>query len=96
MTGVSLAQQSDNTPYSRFGIGELSDNHLNHIRQMGGLGSAVIDVYHFNVLNPASYSYLDVFALDIGLFGKYSTLRDQNNTSNIWTGNIDYLAFAFP
>lgn len=63
---------------------------------MGGLGSAVIDVYHFNVLNPASYSYLDVFALDIGLFGKYSTLRDQNNTSNIWTGNIDYLAFAFP
>lgn len=96
VTGLAIAQQSDNTPYSRFGIGELADNHLNHIRQMGGLGSAVIDVYHFNVLNPASYSYLDVFALDIGLFGKYSTLRDQNNTSNIWTGNIDYLAFAFP
>jgi hypothetical protein len=98
MASCSLmnAQQSDNTPYSRFGIGELADNHMNHLRQMGGLGSAVIDVYQFNVLNPASYSYLNAFALDVGLFAKHNTLRDEKNKSNIWTGNIDYLAMGFP
>jgi hypothetical protein len=91
-----FGQQSDNSPYSRFGIGELSDNHFNYLRQMGGLGTAPIDQYHFNVLNPASLSHLSNFSLDVGLFAKYNTLRDGNQENNIWTGNIDYLAFAFP
>lgn len=90
------AQQAENTPYSRYGLGEIADNSFNHLRQMGGLGSAVIDVHQFNVLNPASYSYLQTFSLDVGVFAKYNQLNDEKNTSKVWTGNIDYVAFAFP
>jgi hypothetical protein len=90
------AQQSENSPYSRFGIGELADNNFNHIRHMGGVGTANIDQYQFNTLNPASYSFLNMYSFDIGVFAKYNSLQDSRNKSSIWTGNIDYLAFAFP
>lgn len=63
---------------------------------MGGVGSATIDQYQFNMLNPASYSYLNMYSFDIGVFAKYNSLQDSKNKSSVWTGNIDYLAFAFP
>lgn len=96
MSPFVFSQQSENSPYSRFGLGEIADNNLNHTRQMGGLSTATIDLYQFNSLNPASYSFLNVFALDVGVFAKYNQLKDNKNKSDIWTGNIDYIAMAFP
>ncbi|MBK9254731.1 MAG: hypothetical protein IPM42_04525 [Saprospiraceae bacterium] len=90
------AQKSDNSPYSRFGIGDLSDNNFNHTRQMGGLGASFLDGYHINIVNPASYSFLNATAFDVGVFAKRTTLTDSRNTNTFWTGNLEYLSLAFP
>lgn len=89
-------QQTENSPYSRFGLGELADNNFNHLRQMGGLGASFIDAYHINIVNPASYSFLSATAFDVGLFAKYSSFSDNTQTSRLWSGNLEYLALAFP
>ena len=62
---AGTAQQNDNSPYSRYGIGDISDNNFNHTRQMSGLGSSYIDGYHINIVNPASYSFLNATALSL-------------------------------
>lgn len=90
------AQQTDNSPYSRYGFGEPADNNFNHLRQMGGLGASFIDGYHINIVNPASYSFLNATAFDFGIFAKRTWLDDKVNTSKIWSGNLDYLSLAFP
>lgn len=93
---MSTAQQNDNSPFSRFGIGDISDNNFNHTRQMSGLGASYIDGYHINIVNPASYSFLNSTAFDAGVFVKRTWLKDNLNTNKIWSGNLEYLSLAFP
>lgn len=92
----AIGQQNDNSPYSRFGIGDLADDHFNQTRSMGGLGASYIDVYSINIVNPASLAFLNATAFDVGLFVKATQLKDDHNKSNIWTGNLDHLSLAFP
>ena len=96
LTMTLLSQANDNSPYSRFGIGEITDNNFNHSRQMGGLGASYIDGYHINIVNPASYSFLNATAFDFGVFAKRTWLTENNTTNKIWSGNLDYLSLAFP
>ena len=53
------AENGINSPYSRFGIGTLSDQALGVNRQMGGLGYALRDKSYINLLNPAAVSSAD-------------------------------------
>lgn len=92
----SAGQQSGNSPYSRLGIGDMNDNNFNHLRQMSGLGASYIDGYHINIVNPASYSFLNATAFDFGVFTKKTWLKDEKNSNSFWSGNLDYLSLAFP
>ncbi len=94
--GTVISQQNDNSPYSRFGLGDISDNNFNHSRQMAGLGASYIDGYHINIVNPASYSFLQATAFDVGIFAKRTWIEDSKNTTKIWSGNLDYISLAFP
>jgi hypothetical protein len=60
-------QAQENSPYSRFGLGDLTPttNILN--RAMGGIAIPYNDLQSVNFTNPASYAYLKVTTLDIGL-----------------------------
>ena len=53
------AENGINSPYSRFGLGTLSDQNLGVNRQMGGLGYALRDNSYINLLNPAAMSVAD-------------------------------------
>lgn len=92
----SFGQQNDNSPYSRYGIGDLTDRNFNHLRQMGGLGSSFIDVYHINIVNPASLGFINATAFDFGVNGKGTILNDDNYKNTVWTGGLDYISLAFP
>ncbi|KXK37283.1 MAG: hypothetical protein J5I52_05055 [Saprospiraceae bacterium] len=93
---TTFAQTNDNSPYSRYGIGDLTDNHFGGLRQMGGLGASYIDAYQLNIVNPASYSFLNATVFDVGVFAKHTWLNDNINTSKTWTGNLEYISLAFP
>ena len=84
------------SPYSRIGLGDITDPHLMFLRQMGGIGAAYADIHHINVANPASLSFLRSTAFDVGVSLKHSSLKDEQNSQGIWSGNLEYLALAFP
>lgn len=90
------AQYSANSPYSRLGLGDPVDNNFMSLRSMGSIGASYIDPYNINVVNPASYGFLDVTSFDIGVFAKYSSLSDNTQSEGLWNGNLAYASIAFP
>ncbi len=90
------AQTNGNSPYSRYGIGDLVDENFLHLRSMGSLGSSYVDGYQINIVNPASLASLRATAFDIGLSATRSTLKSGELSSTAWNGNLQYLSLAFP
>lgn len=91
-----FAQTNGNSPYSRYGIGDLVDDNFMHTRMMGSIGTSYIDPYHINIVNPASYASLRATAFDIGLDAKRSKLTSGDNQNKSWSGNLQYISLAFP
>ena len=62
LTGIVLLAQ-DNSPYSRYGLGDLTPNTNIVNRGMGSFSAAYSDPLSINFSNPASYaaflSYLE-------------------------------------
>ncbi len=96
---TAFAQPTDNSPYSRLGLGDLTDQYFAAQGGMGGLGAAFHDGYHMNIANPASLSRLREAAFEIGLYSQYNSLNDasgQNERLKTWNGNLRYLSLGFP
>jgi hypothetical protein len=85
-----------NSPYSRFGLGDLVDQYLAAPAGMAGLSAAFHDPFHLNLLNPASLSHLQATAFEVGLDAKYSSLESGDQSETFWSGNLTYLALGFP
>lgn len=95
---VFQAQAQDNSPYSRYGIGDVlpQTNVLN--RAMGGVSLAYWDLQSVNFNNPASYARLKLTTFDVGLEYGQRTLRATNTTSSYKSRNLlpTYLNIGFP
>ena len=92
----SLSQE--NSPYSRYGIGNLAptSNILN--RSMGGISAGYADAATLNFINPASYSRLTLTTLDIAAQVDTRILKSANPAGKFTTNNavISYLQLGFP
>ncbi|WP_455997132.1 OmpP1/FadL family transporter [Phocaeicola barnesiae] len=91
------AQASTNSPYTRYGLGELSDQAFAHNAAMGGIGYALRSSEQINVMNPASYSAVDSlsFMFDIGMGLKSSNYQENGYKTNAKNASFDYLAMQF-
>lgn len=93
---ISFAQE--NSPYSRYGIGNLvpKGNILN--RGMAGVSAGIADPATVNFVNPASYSNLIYTTLDIGAEVDSRTLKSINPQGNFTSNNfiISYLQLGIP
>ncbi|THH37612.1 hypothetical protein [Neolewinella litorea] len=85
-----------NSPLSRFGLGDPMDQVHAAAAGMGGLQSTYQDAYHLNLLNPASLASLQATSFEIGLYGRASNLEDANGSATAYQGNLRYLALGFP
>lgn len=93
----SYAQSNGNSPYSRFGFGDLVDESFFYLRHMGNIGTGFADHRTINMKNPASYSYLKSTSFDVGMFAKNARYKDSNDRiSKRWSGNLGYMAIGFP
>lgn len=95
---VVPALSQDNSPWSRYGLGDIvpSGNVAN--RGMGGLSAAYSDFQTINFVNPASYSRFGPqrAILDLGL--DINSRKLSNNKGSTYTSNnayIPYLASGF-
>jgi hypothetical protein len=92
------------SPYTRFGLGDLSKNGSGQNLAMGGTGIAIHNENRFNYLNPAASSALDSTSVyfDFGVnafFNQYSfeNKSDQGTPSisnTWWNMNLHHVAFA--
>lgn len=57
LTAFSPAFSQDNSPYSRYGIGDLVPSTNIITRSMGGISAGYMDYISINFNNPATYSY---------------------------------------
>ena len=95
---VFQAKTQDNSPWSRYGLGDIvpSGNIVN--RGMGHIGAAYSDFQTINFVNPASYSRfgLQRSILDIGI--DINSRRLSDNRGSSYTSNnavVPYLAAGF-
>jgi hypothetical protein len=93
-----LAQNNTNSPYTRYGYGELADRSFGAGRAMGGVGYGIRSNKQINPLNPASYTSMDslTFIFDLGVAGQFSWFNDGLNRERHFNGNPEYVALQFP
>lgn len=91
----------DNSPYSRYGLGNLYPRMNVINRGMGGVSAAYSDVFSINYNNPASYAGLQVFQeqrskkvssarviLDAGVNFDSRKLAEPNTTSSFTSNDL--------
>lgn len=96
ITCVMMAQPKINSPYSRFGLGDLYDQNLIAPMSLGNLAATYHDPYHVNILNPASLGFQATTAFETGAHAKRTTLIENDVKRPTWSGNLNYLSLAFP
>lgn len=95
----SLAGLSQvNSPYSRFGIGDLYSSRNVVSKGMGGLATAYRDIQSVNFINPASYSNIGFVTFDLGVEAEFRTLNNQAKTERFGSANMifNYAALGVP
>lgn len=88
------------SPYSRYGLGDISDQLLPQNIGMGGIAVATNTIGGYNsinVINPASYGKINFTVIDIGASSNTTTfskigLADQQNTN----ARLSHILFAMP
>lgn len=103
------ATAQENSPFSRYGLGDLTPNHNVFTRGMGGISAGVADFITYNTLklpnsnsinftNPASLSTIRNTIFDVGLEVDYRILKSTNPAKKFTSANtyVSYLQLAFP
>ena len=103
LASTQLAGQNNtNSPYTRFGYGDVTESPAVELRGMGGAGLANRSKNTINALNPASYSSIDslTFQFDVGAgtrFSRFSVAEACKNLfSSAFNANLEYVTMRFP
>lgn len=93
-----FAQVQIISPYSRFGLGDLSDNNNAWNMSMGQLGIGIQSPIHINYTNPASYAAFDSlsFVFEGGFNGEFINLTSNVQSVSRSNASLGYLLFGMP
>lgn len=86
------------SPYSRFGIGDITDNNNAWNLAMGQTGIALRSPSHISYRNPASYTAFDSlsFVFEGGLNADIVQLSSNYQTTTRNYASLSYILFGFP
>jgi len=92
------AQVDYRSPYSRYGIGDITSTNHPVRMSMGGLTMAIRDGNLINSDNPASYTELDTlsFVFDGGVAERLSTWETVNISEQTEYSSLGYITLGFP
>ncbi|MCF8453896.1 MAG: hypothetical protein K9G42_11870 [Pedobacter sp.] len=95
---LSVAQNNTNSPYTRFGLGELIDAYSGEQKSLGGVGFGSRNSGSINAMNPASYSAVDsmTFMFDMGFGGLMSRFTVPTGSNTKYNANLEYVTLQFP
>ena len=94
----SLAIAQENSPYSRYGIGDVTPNQNMLNRSMGGISAGYSDFQSINLVNPAALGNLRSTVFDLGANIDIRNLKSNNSPEKFKSVNtlISYLQIGFP
>ena len=97
LPGNVQAQNGVLSPYSRYGIGLLSDQSSGITQAMGGVGAGFREDNTLNLKNPASYSSVDTltFVADLGLTMQNANFEENGVKMNARNAFVDHMAMQF-
>ncbi len=86
------------SPYSRYGLGDLTGNNNAWNNSLGQLGIGIRSPYHVNYSNPASYTAFDSlsFLFEGGFNGEFVTLKSDFQSVSRNYASLGYLLFGMP
>ena len=94
----AIGQLRIDSPYSRFGLGDIDQGYNTYQASMGGAAYGVKDPYRISTINPASYAQIDSgsFVFNAGFDGLMINTKTatQDGGSNYF--NLSYIKFAMP
>lgn len=95
---VHLAHAQINSPYSRFGLGDVYNSRNVVNKGMGGLATPYADPQSVNFINPASYSALQTVTFDVGMEMELRTLLNPDKSQRSQSTNLlfNYVAIGVP
>lgn len=98
MSVLTFAQNNTNSPFSRFGYGELNDNVPGAYRALGGVGVGMRSNKVINPAQPASYTACDsmTFMFDLAGSALWDRYTDGSGTRNKGNGNLEYITIQVP
>ncbi len=89
-------QTTTSSPYSRYGIGELSQQRFNINAGYGGAGIALRNDRFANIVNPASLTSFKLIAFEVGAkTSLYSTISSGQSTSGT-NAYLNHLSLSMP
>ncbi len=94
----SFVSAQENSPYSRYGVGDLVPNQNVTNRGMGGVSIGYSDFTSINFINPASLGNIKKTILDVGGEIDIRTLKSTVSSEKYTATNtlISYLQLGFP
>lgn len=97
-TTAVYCQNHINTPYSRYGIGDLLNSGFAYNKAFGGSSAGLRPKNQINYLNPASFTSQDTlsFLLQTGLGVQFNNLSNDVTSINQNNMSIQYFVIGFP
>lgn len=97
---VSFSQPFTNSPYSRYGLGELQYGGFANNIPMGGIYNALqndtIAPFFINSANPAALASTRLTVFDLGVTSNTTQLQTDNAKVLSNNTSLSYMALAFP
>ena len=90
-----ISDPKTNSPFSRFGVGDLSAPGYATQSAMGGIGLAYSDIHIPNPLNPASLGALRFATYQVGVGVSRDVLTSGTQENIGIGGNLQYISLAF-
>ena len=100
MTGtmqLSAQTPTDNSPYSRYGLGNLISPNFGAVTGMANISTAYNSYGSVNLNNPASLGFLYTTSFETGLQSELNWLSASDGTSDFTAdGNLSHMVLGFP
>jgi hypothetical protein len=96
---AAKAQVTTQSPYSKFGLGNVKPLVLPQFRAMGGVSTAIFSptgYSNINMQNPASYAGITLTTADIGASGTIMNLKKDDVSERSFNGSLNHVTLAFP
>ena len=92
------AQKDVNSPFARYGLGNLEPQGTYRTLAMGGISSGIRNSSTINFLTPASYSSIDTISFLFDFAFDFAVIRVNDETDDYYSSNMNFrhILMGFP